>query len=126
VSVKSAQFEGTAIKSPGMVEVERSAEHVELSLIIPEGLIYFRGHFPKFAILPGVVQLDWAIQYGMKYFALGQVFPGTIRIKFRKPIRPDQRVTLKLKHLRPRDVVQFDYSNAEGTCSSGQIGFAPG
>ena len=98
---------------------------MELNLVIPEALLYFRGHFPGFAILPGVVQLNWAIQYGTQYFALGAVFPSTIRIKFRKPIRPNHRVTLSLKYVRSLNRIQFDYTDGDGACSSGQIGFAP-
>ena len=113
------------VQSPEIAVVAHSEGRVELSLVIPETLLYFRGHFPGFAILPGVVQLDWAIQYGAQYFALGAICAVTVRIKFRKPIRPNHRVTLTLKHLRSRDSIQFDYTDADGACSSGQVGFAP-
>jgi 3-hydroxymyristoyl/3-hydroxydecanoyl-(acyl carrier protein) dehydratase len=120
-------------RHPEIVEVARTDERVELKLIIPESLLYFRGHFPGFALLPGVVQLDWAIQYGREYFALGQIASEVasevaateIRIKFRKPIRPNHHVTLTLKHLPARSSIQFDYADDDGACSSGQIRFAP-
>lgn len=116
---------GSEIQHPEVVAVTRSDERVEMSLFIPEALLYFRGHFPGFAILPGVVQLDWAIQYGTRYFAPGAVSPSTIRIKFNKPIRPDHRVRLTLKYEPSRNRIQFDYADADGACSSGQIGFEP-
>jgi 3-hydroxymyristoyl/3-hydroxydecanoyl-(acyl carrier protein) dehydratase len=125
MSPESARFVESEIKNPEIVSVVRSEMHVELNLIIPETLLYFRGHFPGFAILPGVIQLHWAIQYGTQYFELGAVFPSTIRIKFRKPIRPSHCVTLSLKYVRPRSSVQFDYIDADGACSSGYIGLAP-
>ncbi len=112
------------IKNPEIVGVTRSEDRVELNLVIPGALLYFRGHFPDFAILPGIVQLDWAIQYAVHYFALGAASPNTIRIKFRKPIRPNHRVMLSLKHLHARGGLEFNYADAEGACSSGQIGFA--
>jgi 3-hydroxymyristoyl/3-hydroxydecanoyl-(acyl carrier protein) dehydratase len=112
-------------RHPEIVEVARTDERVELRLIIPESLLYFRGHFPGFALLPGVVQLDWAIQYGRDYFALGEVASNEIRIKFRKPIRPNHRVSLTLKHLPARTSIQFDYADDGGACSSGQVRFAP-
>ena len=102
---------------------ERLKDSGYTRLIIPEALLYFRGHFPGFAILPGVVQLDWAIRYGTDYFALGAVGPKTIRIKFRKPIRPNHRLTLSLKHIRSRNSIQFEYNDAHGACSSGQIAY---
>src|SRR5579872_3282017 len=105
------------IKNPEVISVTRSEDQVELSLIIPPALHYFRGHFPSFPILPGMVQLDWAIQYGNRHFALGAASPTTIRIKFRKPIRPNHRVTLTLKYLRARKSIEFNYADAEGACS---------
>ena len=118
-----AQEAGSEIKHPEIVDVIRSEDQVELQLLIPGALLYFRGHFPDFPILPGVVQLDWAIQYGRQHFALGTAAPTTIKIKFRKPIRPNHRIVLSLKHSRGR--LDFNYADAEGACSSGQIGFAP-
>lgn len=125
MSASSQQIAACEIRHPEIVEVERSEEQAKLKLVVPEALFYFRGHFPGFAILPGVVQLDWAIHYGKQHFALGAGFASTIRIKFRKPIRPNHRLTLSLKYVRPRNSIYFDYTDAEGACSSGQIGFAP-
>jgi 3-hydroxymyristoyl/3-hydroxydecanoyl-(acyl carrier protein) dehydratase len=125
MSLEPASPANPESRHPKIAEVARNDERVELKLIIPESLLYFRGHFPGFAILPGVVQLDWAIQYGRDYFALGDVASNEIRIKFRKPIRPNHRVTLTLKHLPARSSIQFDYTDDDGACSSGQIRFAP-
>jgi 3-hydroxymyristoyl/3-hydroxydecanoyl-(acyl carrier protein) dehydratase len=125
MSAKSVQFAESGPKNPEIIGITRSQEHVELKLVIPDALFYFRGHFPGFALLPGVVQLHWAVQYGMQHFALGEVFPSTIRVKFRKPIRPSHRLTLSLKYVHSRSRIHFDYADAEGACSSGQIGFAP-
>jgi 3-hydroxymyristoyl/3-hydroxydecanoyl-(acyl carrier protein) dehydratase len=114
-----------AIRNPEVAGVAFREDRVELNLVVPAALIYFSGHFPHFAILPGIVQLDWALQYGRQHFALGAVSPTTISIKFRKPIRPNHRATLSLKYSRLRGSFEFSYTDAEGVCSSGQIGFAP-
>ena len=123
MSADPARAAESEVLNPEIVGLARTEARVELKLVIPETLLYFRGHFPGFAILPGVVQLDWAIQYGMQYFALGQVCSNEIRIKFRKPIRPGHHVTLTLKYLPARNSIQFDYTDADGACSSGQIRF---
>jgi 3-hydroxymyristoyl/3-hydroxydecanoyl-(acyl carrier protein) dehydratase len=124
MSAKSQRFAESEINSPEIIGVARSEEQAELKLVVPQALLYFRGHFPGFAILPGVVQLDWAIQYGRQHCALGAVFASTIRIKFRKPIRPNHHLTLNIKYMRSRNCIYFDYADAEGVCSSGQIWFA--
>lgn len=125
MSARSVPEADSEVRNPEIVHVTRLEDHVELKLVIPGALLYFRGHFPNFAILPGIVQLDWAIQFGKRHFALGAVSPATIRIKFRKPIRPEHRVTLSLKDSHARSSLEFSYTDAEGVCSSGQIGFAP-
>jgi 3-hydroxymyristoyl/3-hydroxydecanoyl-(acyl carrier protein) dehydratase len=125
MSTLPAPSADSEIKNPEVISVTSAEDRVELSLLIPGALMYFRGHFPNFPILPGIVQLDWAVQYGRDHFDLGAVSPTTIRIKFRKPIRPNNRVTLSLKHLRARNSVEFTYTDADGACSSGQIGFEP-
>ncbi|MHB8381510.1 MAG: ApeI family dehydratase [Candidatus Binataceae bacterium] len=125
MSDAAARAPESPTQSPEIAGFTRSRERVELNLIIPESLIYFRGHFPNFAILPGVVQLDWAVHYGKQYFAPGAYGPDSVRIKFNKPIRPNHRVTLTLKYVQTRSSIQFEYADADGACSSGQIGFAP-
>jgi 3-hydroxymyristoyl/3-hydroxydecanoyl-(acyl carrier protein) dehydratase len=119
----SAEPAPDEITHPEIIGIARSEDRVELTLMIPDALLYFRCHFPNFAILPGIVQLDWAIQFGRQHYALGAVSPATIRIKFRKPIRPNHRITLSLKYLRARNSLEFNYADADGVCSSGQIGF---
>lgn len=124
MSSESQRVAACEVKKPEVVGVERTEEQAELKLFVPEALLYFRGHFPGFAILPGVVQLDWAIQYGRQHFALGAVYASTIKIKFRKPIRPNHHLTLNIKYVPARNCIYFDYADAEGACSSGQVGFA--
>src|SRR5690242_4306687 len=41
-----------------------------MHLQIQADLIYFAGHFPDFPLLPGVVQLDWAIHYAKLIFGM--------------------------------------------------------
>ena len=82
MSVLPAPSADSEIKNPEVISVTRSEDQLALSLMIPATLLYFRGHFPNFPILPGIVQLDWAVQYSREHFDLGAISPTTIRIKF--------------------------------------------
>jgi 3-hydroxymyristoyl/3-hydroxydecanoyl-(acyl carrier protein) dehydratase len=108
---------------PAIGAVRRSGAVTELSLRAPASLLYFDGHFPRFPILPGVVQVDWAIRLGRRYLALDAVPARTIQVKFRKPISPDVELTLALSLADAGRRLAFEYRDAQGIYSSGQIGF---
>lgn len=123
MSVQRSESFASKPTTPEVIAIEQTSEQATLELIVPDTLVYFGGHFPKLALLPGVVQLDWVIQYANQLLLRTPVFASTIRIKFRKPIRPNHRLTLSLKYLASHNAIHFDYADAGGLCSSGQIGF---
>src|ERR1700677_2627269 len=107
---------------PLMLEVNVAASRVELSLAIPHDLIYFRGHFPNFAILPGVVQIEWVMDLAKRHFPLENATALTLRVKFRRPILPNDRLLLTLEYQPLRNQLNFTYAGPEGIASSGRIG----
>jgi 3-hydroxymyristoyl/3-hydroxydecanoyl-(acyl carrier protein) dehydratase len=108
---------------PEVLAVRSGDASVELDLSLPPGLLYFAGHFPGFAILPGVVQLHWAIKLARLHLPIGSAVPTELQIKFRRPIRPDARLVLSLAltEAAGRRQVIFDYASADVACSSGKI-----
>ncbi|HVN91725.1 MAG TPA: hypothetical protein VMT61_18065 [Candidatus Binataceae bacterium] len=108
---------------PELLEVTRKADEVVLKLAIPRALLFFEGHFPHFPILPGVVQLHWVIHYSKELLLPDALYGTAIKVKFLKPIRPLQQLTLRLKYLVAKREVRFEYADKGGSCSSGRIGF---
>ncbi len=96
-----------------------------LDLDIHPELEHFRGHFPEGALLPGVVQLDWAIREGQRRFGPFGAFRGLRVLKFQRPITPGMRVTLELTHLPAKGAIAFAYDSAAGRHAAGQAIFAP-
>jgi 3-hydroxymyristoyl/3-hydroxydecanoyl-(acyl carrier protein) dehydratase len=113
------------VTEPLVLEVTAAVDTVGLSLAIPHDLRYFRGHFPTLAVLPGVVQIDWVMNYGRRHFALGEVAVRTLRIKFRRLIRPGDRLLLTLAYQPARKQIEFSYADSEGILSSGRIELEP-
>jgi 3-hydroxymyristoyl/3-hydroxydecanoyl-(acyl carrier protein) dehydratase len=109
---------------PAIREVRHAGSGVELALSVPPDLLYLRGHFPGFAVLPGVVQLDWAIRYGREYLGLGSAAAKTVQVKFRKPIRPGRPFALRLDYDSEQRRLSFECRDEEGIYSSGQVVFA--
>jgi 3-hydroxymyristoyl/3-hydroxydecanoyl-(acyl carrier protein) dehydratase len=108
---------------PEVLSVRQRDAAVELELALPPGLLYFTGHFPGFAILPGVVQVDWAIRFARAYLPIGDAVPAEMQIKFRRPIRPAAQLILRLalKDSGGRRQMTFDYASGNVACSSGKI-----
>lgn len=119
----------TGLKLPTIVRTETTASGVKLTLKVPAGLAYFPGHFPVHAILPGVVQIDWAIHFGRQHFPLLPQFCKMEALKFQAIIEPEQDITLQLEHKPAADPQQpgkllFSFDSSRGRHSSGRIVFA--
>jgi acyl-CoA synthetase (AMP-forming)/AMP-acid ligase II/3-hydroxymyristoyl/3-hydroxydecanoyl-(acyl carrier protein) dehydratase len=106
---------------PQVRELERTSDRVLLEVTAPSNLYYFDGHFDVAPILPGVVQVDWAIHYGRQYFTLPAIFKGINALKFQQVIQPAQPVRLELLHDAAKGNLQFRYTSDGGQHSSGRV-----
>jgi 3-hydroxymyristoyl/3-hydroxydecanoyl-(acyl carrier protein) dehydratase len=112
-----------SVTEPVIRQIHHAEARVELRLVVPESLLYLEGHFPGFAILPGVVQVDWAIRYARRYLAVGDAAAKTVQVKFRKPIPPSRQLSLSLAYAAERKRLSFECRDDADVCSSGQIVF---
>ena len=83
-------------------------------------------HFLGRPILPGVVQVDWAIHYGKELLPITGSFQRLEAIKFQQVIRANEAVTLELKYDRSKTKLSFSYHSANTVFSSGRIVFGGG
>ena len=99
----------------------------ELDLEVQPDNAWFEGHFPQFAILPGVVQIGWAAHFAHELHGLGPGVTLMDQIKFKRPILPGACVTLTLRPDAAAHRVRYEYKDAEFSYSSGalQFGAAP-
>ncbi|HEY0062568.1 MAG TPA: AMP-binding protein [Telluria sp.] len=111
-------------RAPRVTLLEHDAQRVLLSLTVPASLYYLEGHFPEAPILPGVVQVDWAIAQGRAYFALPPAFRGINALKFQQVILPEAPVFLELAHDPAKDTLQFRYFSDAGPHAGGRILFS--
>lgn len=96
-------------------------KHASLDIDVPADLEYLQGHFPGQPVLPGVVQVHWAIEKAAEQFGPLGTFRSIEALKFHRVIVPDTDVTLDLEYAPGR--LRFTYRSSEGQHSQGRILF---
>lgn len=108
-------------KAPEVLEQSETEGEWSLQLSVPPDLAYFSGHFPKAPVLPGVVQVEWALNLGRQLLKLNGAFAGMEVLKFQQLVRPGDEIQLHLRFDPARGKLYFAYRNDTATCSSGRI-----
>jgi len=108
-------------KTPEVLEQVEVEGEWSLQLAVPPDLAFFSGHFPQTPVLPGVVQVDWALSLGQRLMNLPNKFAGMEVLKFQQLVRPGDEVQLHLRFDPVRSKLYFAYRNETATCSSGRI-----
>ncbi|MDU9403004.1 AMP-binding protein [Pseudomonas sp. zfem004] len=124
---KLPQAEVTALllaarsQAPEVEEQAREGNQLQLRLAVPLDLPCFTGHFPQTPVLPGVVQLDWAIALAEPLLAANLRFAGMEVLKFQQLVRPGDTLQLDLRFEPDRSKLYFSYTRAGQACASGRI-----
>ena len=103
----------------------RNPDGSGFTLALGPDLAAWRGHFPGDPVLPGVVQVDWAIRLGEALFGPLGRFSGLDQLKFLAPIRPGCEVEVRLALDPARASLGFQYLGEAGRLSSGLVRFQP-
>lgn len=87
-------------------------------------LCYFPGHFPQRLVVPGVVVIDWVMDFAASYFGIA---PGASfqmeAIKFKLPIEPESRVMLDISYDSDKSKLTYLVHSTKGEHSSGRLLF---
>lgn len=113
-------------KLPTVRNVTRQDNSVELTLYLDPAIHWFKGHFPELPVLPGVAQVDWAVHYGQRYFAISGQFSSMLDLRFQKLTRPGISVCLHLSYDEAKQQLRFSYRSELGEHSRGRIVFDGG
>ena len=117
-----ALLQAPRVQLPERLSTRQSDDSWLLELGIPLDLAHFSGHFPQTPVLPGVVQIDWAIALARELIGdLPPRFEGMEVLKFQQLARPGDRLLLTLRFDRARGKLHFAYRNGDAPCSSGRI-----
>ena len=94
---------------------------VRFSGQVPWDLVHFGGHFAEFPLVPGVVELDWAITQARTAFTLPPHLIRTEALKFRQFVRPGDALELTLDWQPDKGRLVFELKGPDGICASGRL-----
>lgn len=119
----SHSTDALAVLLPDLFDALPTPDGLILSLGIPPNLAYFDGHFQQIAVVPGVVQIQWAIHFARQHLGLELTFSHMEAIKFKNLLLPNQLLQLELRYLQAAGKLEFRYHAAADEFSSGRIYF---
>jgi 3-hydroxymyristoyl/3-hydroxydecanoyl-(acyl carrier protein) dehydratase len=112
---------------PGVTGVthERDSlgQQVILDLHVSPKIAHFAGHFAGAALVPGVVQVDWAVHFARQYLPLEGAFSALENLKFLGVMVPDAKLQLSLAWDAQRKRLDFSYANPIRKFSVGRVVF---
>jgi len=108
---------------PIVTAQRRDDTHSELDLMVNSDCPWLEGHFPGQPILPGVVQIGWAVHFACEIYGYNPGVNILEQVKFRRPILPGKHLTLHLTPSADSHKLRYEYRDATASYSSGSLHF---
>jgi 3-hydroxymyristoyl/3-hydroxydecanoyl-(acyl carrier protein) dehydratase len=122
LGVLRAKFLPQADEKMGeMLAASVDGDRAELSLRLPESLVWFQGHFPEKPILPGIAQTHMAAQWAECFWGFEPNNANVTQLKFRRILQPGNVVRLLLTREASGRLI-FAYAFDGIVASEGRIG----
>lgn len=106
---------------PEVLAVQRKEAVVEIEMRVPEDLACWPGHFPRYRILPGVLQLQWALEEIARWTGAAPELTRVDALKFKTPLLPGQRTRLRIRRDLDAPRFHFEFAHEGVVYSQGRI-----
>jgi 3-hydroxymyristoyl/3-hydroxydecanoyl-(acyl carrier protein) dehydratase len=93
------------------------------TLVVPYDLRIFRGHFPGRPIVPGVMQVGWAVTLSRDHGLAEGPLNGIPAAKFNRIVRPGMLLAARIERGLQPGQVQFAYSSRDAAVATGKLQF---
>lgn len=108
---------------PKIDSIERTLDGLTLGFVVSATLEYFDGHFSDCPLLPGVVQIGWAIELARQHALIAGRFRSLAAVKFMRVIQPGTTLALLLQIDPEKNALSFEYRSSGEICSGGRVLF---
>ena len=129
-TARIAEILESSFVEPFVSRVEQNEREWSADMVFDASAPYFEGHFPSFAVLPGVVQLGTAHHFAEVFLRRKLRLNGVKKMKFVRPVVPNMKVRLSLTVKNAAEIVYiYEYQTANGNggekerevCASGVL-----
>ena len=118
-----AEFDKQEASEPGtVIALEPATAEVEIAL--HPDMIWFQGHFPGQAVMPGIAQVHLAAQWAERLWQWRPEGAHLFQLKFRRILRPNDVVRLSLERQLEKRRLKFAFRLGDILASDGMIGGA--
>ena len=113
--------------SPTLLDPEKLAENRGLGFIhqefcVPQNLSVWPGHFPEYAIVPGVLQLRWVLASVHRLTESTREIEAFEALKFKRPLLPGQKFKLEVRITQgDPNRIRFRLADGESVFCSGVL-----
>jgi len=99
---------------------------LKLQIKIGHELKWFEGHFPENPVLPGVVQVHWAVSLAQQFMLEKKQFRQVENLKFKSVVLPGMELILQFSGLVADEKIRFSFlsSETEEVHSEGRLLFS--
>jgi 3-hydroxymyristoyl/3-hydroxydecanoyl-(acyl carrier protein) dehydratase len=105
---------------PEVLAERRTANRIERDLHVPPDLACWPGHFPDWAVVPGALQVDWAMAGLARLLGADARLERIEGLKFKRPLEPGALCTLCVER-EAEGVFSFRIVDAEAVFSLGRL-----
>lgn len=89
--------------------------------VVPLDLAYFGGHFADFPLVPGVIEVQWAMDLAARFDWGGKPVQHIENLKYQHFVRPHDTVQLTLWHDAAKNKIHFAIRQGDTPCASGRV-----
>ncbi|RDX36982.1 AMP-binding protein [Kangiella sp. HD9-110m-PIT-SAG07] len=119
------------MKYPEIIDQHCQDHRFTLTLRVSPELEAFDGHFDTFPIIPGVVQIQWAMHFAKQLEVSNSISSHSAiqkisSLKFQQIITPNRDVNLTLSFDETKQCLIFAISDEEHRYSSGKLFLSAG
>ncbi len=94
---------------PNISTPEITDETLKLHLEVGHDLKWFEGHFPENPVLPGVVQVHWAVSLAKRFFVQEKQFRQVENLKFKSVVLPGMALVLQFSGFEADEKIRFSF-----------------